>query len=103
MEATAIVKASILKDKTTKVSVRGDNVVRLFFLSKFIAIVQTFLFRGFTNQRTRDQRAMHGREQSPTKYAGNTQHMERMHKNIMFSLKNEHEVERTGNAKRHAV
>ena len=46
---------------------------------------------------------MHSREQCPTKYAGNAKHMKRMHKNIVFSLEYQHEVEGSGNAKRHSV
>jgi len=103
VETAAVIKRSILKNKTTKISMCCYDVICFFFLSKLIPIVERNRFGRLPNQGTGDKTAMHSTEQTPTKYAGNTQHMETMHKNIMFSLKDEHVVERTGNAKRHAV
>ncbi len=46
---------------------------------------------------------MHGREQRSPKYASYTQHVERMHEDVMFWRKHNHEVEGAGNAKHHAI
>ena len=103
VKAAAIVKACILKDQTTEVSVSGNDVVGLFFLTKLVTIVLAFRFSRFTNKRRRNKRAVHSTEKSPAKYAGNTKHMERVHKNIMLSLEDEHVIEGPGYAERHCI
>ena len=46
---------------------------------------------------------MHSREQRATEDASNSQHMEWMHKDIMFRLKDKHIVESTGDTEWHSV
>ena len=51
MQASRIVKRCILEDQATKVTMSGNNVVGLFFLTELVAIVLRLGFGGLTNQR----------------------------------------------------
>jgi hypothetical protein len=50
VETTAIVKRSVLKNKTTKVAMSCNDVVGLFFLTKLVAIVLTYLLSSLTDK-----------------------------------------------------
>ena len=80
-----------------EVAMSCDDVVCLFFLSEFVSISsrETFSVVSRTSEDVTNA-SVHSREQSPTKYAGNTKHMEWMHKNIMLRLEDEHVIKRAG-------
>ena len=46
---------------------------------------------------------MHGREQAAAKHTGDPQHVERVHQDVVLGLEHQHEVERSANAKGHAI
>ena len=50
MEATAVVEGGVLEDQATEVAVSSHDVVRLFFLAEFVAVVLGLAFGGFTHQ-----------------------------------------------------
>ena len=86
-----------------EVTVCGDNVVCLFFLSKLVTIVLGLSFCGFANQRRSNQTSMHSREKRSTEYPSNTEHVERVHKDIVFCLEYKHIVKSTRDTKRHSI
>ena len=59
VQGTGVVEGSVLEDQTTKVTVSGDDVICLFFLTEFVTIVLGLSFGGFTNQRRGNQRTVH--------------------------------------------
>ena len=103
MKSTGVVERGILEDKTTKVTVCGDDIVRFLLLAEFITSVGRLVLGGLADERRGDERAMHGREEGPTKDTGNPEHVEGMHQNVMLDLEDKHEVERPRNSKRHTV
>ena len=102
VQRTGVVKGSVLEDQATEVTVSGNDVVGLFFLTELVTIVLGLSFRGFTNQRRSNETSMHSREQS-TEYPSNTEHVERMHKDIVFCLEYKHIVKSTRDTKRHSI
>ena len=50
MQTSRIVKRCILEDQTTEVTVCGNDVVGLFFLTELVSIVLGLSLSGFTNQ-----------------------------------------------------
>ena len=50
MKATAVVEGGVLEDQATEVAVSSHDVVRLFFLAEFVAVVLGLAFGGFTHQ-----------------------------------------------------
>merc|ERR1711871_740492 len=46
---------------------------------------------------------MHSREQRSTEYPSNTEHVERVHKDIVFCLEYKHIVKSTRDTKRHSI
>ena len=100
---TGVVERSVLEDQTTKVTVSGDDVICLFFLTELVTIVLGLSFCGFTNQRRSNQRTVHSREQRTTEDPSDTQHVERMHQDVVFCLEYKHVVKCTRDAKRHCV
>ena len=103
MQTSRIVKRCILENQTTEVTVCGNNVVGLFFLTELVTIVLGLSFRGFTDQRRSNETSMHSREQRSTEYPSNTEHVERMHKDIVFCLEYKHIVKSTRDTKRHSI
>ena len=59
VETTAVIKTSVLKDETPKVTMSSDDVIRLLFLSELIPIVMANFFSRFTNQRASNKGTMH--------------------------------------------
>ena len=103
MKSTGVVERGILEDKATKVTVCGHDVVRLLLLTEFVASIGRLILGGLADERRGDERAMHGREEGPTKDTGNPEHVEGMHQNVMLGLEDKHEVERPRDSKGHAV
>ena len=127
VKSTGVVEGSVLEDKTTKVSVGGDNVcvikgfrqtkeflvvesnsprsltVRFFFLSELVSIVGRFVFRSSTNQGRRHQRTVHGREKRSAKNTGNASHVEGVHQDVVFGLEYKHKVESSRDSKGHTI
>jgi hypothetical protein len=103
VEGTRVVERSILEDQTSEVSMGGNNVVGLFFLSELVSIVGGLILSGFSDQGGGDQRSMHGREKGSTKDTGNTGHVERVHEDVVFSLEDQHEVECSRDTKGHTI
>ena len=95
MKTTAIIERSVLEDESSEVPVGSDDVVGLFFLSELVSIVLWLIISSLSNKRRCNQWSVHSTEQCSTEHTSNTDHMERMHKDIMFCLEYEHEVERT--------
>ena len=62
MQTTTIVEAGVLEDKTTKITMSGNNVVSLFLLSEFVTIVLTYFFSCLTDKAGGNQTTMHSRE-----------------------------------------
>ena len=94
MQATAIVERSVLENKTYQNNRELPRCCTSLLLVQIY--IHSFEITVSVVSRTmedRDKGTMHSTEQTPTKYAGNTKHMERMHKNIMFGLEDEHKVE----------
>ena len=81
----------------------GYDIVRFFFLTKLITIVETLLLSSFSNKARRNEGAMHGREKTPAKHTSHSKHMKRVHENVVLSLEYQHKVEGTGDPQRHAV
>ena len=81
----------------------GDDVVGLFFLTELVAIVLGLSFSRLTDERRSNQTSVHSREQRSTEYPSNTEHVERMHKDVVLCLENKHVVECARDAKRHCV
>ena len=48
VQGTGVVEGSVLEDQTTEVTVSGDDVVGLFFLTELITVVLRLSFSGFT-------------------------------------------------------
>ncbi len=103
MKATAIVKGCVLENKSTEVAMSSNNVIGFFFLTKLVSIVLAHVFSRFTNQRRRDQATMHSTEKTPSKYTSNSQHVEGMHEDVMFSLEHQHVIKRTADPKWHSI
>src|SRR6056300_991700 len=103
MKTAAVIKACILEDQTTKVTMSGYNIVRFFFLSKFIAIVLRHILSRFTYKTRRDKATVHSTKQATPKYTSNSQHMERVHENVVFSLEDQHVIKRSRNSERHCI
>src|SRR6056300_1836432 len=103
MKITAVIKACILENQTTKVTVSGYDVVSFFALSKLIAIVLRHVFSRFPNKRRRDKATVHSTKQATPKYTSNSQHMERVHENVVFSLEDQHVIKRTGDTEGHCI
>ena len=98
MQRTRVVKGCILEDQTTEVTMSGDNVVGLFFLTELVTIVLGLSFGGFTNQRRGNQRTMHGGEQGTTEDTCDSKHVEGVHQNVVFCLENKHVIKGARNA-----
>ena len=103
VKATRVVEGSILEDKTTEVSMCCGDGISLILLTEEITVVERVRTRGFSKERGSDKRTMHSREERATEDTSNTKDMERMHKDLVFSLKDKHEVEGTLNPKRHTI
>ena len=103
MQTSRIVKRCILEDQATEVTVGGYNVIGLFFLAELVAVVLGLSFSSLTNERRRNQRTVHCREQGPTKDTCDSKHVEGVHEDVMFCLEDKHVVERARNAEWHSV
>ena len=103
VQGTGVVERSVLEDQATEVTVSGDDVVGLFFLTELVTIVLGLSFCGFTNQRRSNQTSVHSREKRSTEYPSNTEHVERMHKDVVLCLEYKHIVKSTRNTKRHSI
>ena len=103
VQRTGVVEGSVLEDQATEVTVSGDDVVGLFFLTELVTIVLGLGFSSFTNERRRNQRTVHRREQRPTKDTCDSKHVERVHEDVVLCLEDQHVVERTRDAERHSV
>ena len=103
MERARVVKGCILENQSSEVAVSCDDVVSLFFLTKFVAIVMRLGFSRLSNKAACDQASVHSTKERPTKYTSHAKHVERMHENIMFSLEYQHVIEGSANTKRHAI
>src|SRR4028118_24339 len=97
------VERSVLENQTTEVAVGCDDVVGFFFLTEFVTVVLRFSFGCFTNQGRCYQRTVHGGEQATTEDTSNSQHVERVHQDVVLSLEHDHEVECTGDTQGHTV
>ena len=84
VQGTGVVEGSVLEDQATEVTVSGDDVIRLFFLTELVTIVLRLSFSGFTYKTGSNQTSMHSREKRSTEYPSNTEHVERMHKDIVL-------------------
>ena len=103
VQRTGVVEGSVLEDQTTKVTVSGDNVVSLFFLTKLITVVLGLTLGGFTNQRRGNQRTVHCTEQGSTEHTCYAEHVEGVHQNVVLCLEHQHVVKSTRDAERHSV
>ena len=103
MQRPAIVKRSILKNKTSKVSMSCNNVVGLFLLAELIAVVLAYFLSRLSNKTRSDQASVHSTKQSTAEYAGNAQHMKRMHENIVLRLEDKHIVESSRDTEGHPI
>ena len=103
MQRARIVERSILEDQTTEVSMCCNNVVGLFFLTELVTIVLRLCFSGFTYKTGSNETSVHSREKRSTEYPSNTEHMERVHKDVVFCLEYKHIVKSTRNTKRHTI
>ena len=103
VKLTAVVEGSVLEDQTTEVAVGCNDVVSFFFLTEFVAVVLGLNFSRFTDQGRSNQRTVHSGEQATTEDTSNSQHVERVHQDIVLSLEHQHEVECTGDTQRHTV
>ena len=103
VQRARIVERSILENQTTEVSMCCNNVVRLFFLTKLVTIVLRLCFSGFTYKTGSNETSVHSREKRSTEYPSNTEHVERMHKDIVLSLEDQHVIECSRNTKRHTI
>ena len=100
---TGVVEGCVLEDQTTEVTVCSNDVVGLFFLTELVTIVLGLGFGGLTNQRRSNQTSVHCREQRTTEHPSNTEHMERVHKDVVFCLEDKHVVKSTRDTKRHSI
>ena len=80
-----------------------NDVVGLFFLTELVTIVLRLVFSSLTNERRRNQRTVHRREQGPTKDTCDSKHVEGVHEDVVLCLEDQHVVERTRDAERHSV
>ncbi len=103
VKGTRVVERGVLEDKTSEISVSGNNVVGFFFLSELVTIVGGFILSGFTDQRRGDKRSVHGRKERSTENSGDTGHVERMHEDVVLSLENQHKVKGSTDSKRHTI
>ena len=103
MQRTGVVEGSVLEDQTTKVTVSGDDVVSLFFLTKLITVVLGLTFGGLTNQRRGNQRTVHCAEQGSAEHTCYAEHVEGVHQNVVLCLEHQHVVKSTRDTKRHSV
>ena len=62
VQAAAVVERCILEDQTSEVSMSSNDVIRLFFLAKLVAIVLTFRFSSLTHKRGRNKGTVHSTE-----------------------------------------
>ena len=86
VQRARIVERSILENQTTEVSMCCNNVVGLFFLTELVTIVLRLCFSGFTYKTGSNETSVHSREKRSTEYPSNTEHMERVHKDVVFCL-----------------
>ena len=103
VQTARVVKACILEDQTTEVSMGCNDVVCLFLLTKLVTIVLGYVFRSLPNKRGGDETSVHSTKKTAAKYPSNPKHMERVHKDIVFCLEDKHVVERSTDTKRHSV
>ena len=103
MQAAAIVERRILENKAAKISMSCNDVVGFFFLPKLITVVLTYFLSRLSNKTRSDQASVHSTKQSPTKYAGNAQHMKRVHENIVLRLEDKHIVESSRDTEGHPI
>ena len=103
VKAAAIIEGSILENKATKVAVCRYDVVRFFFLAKLVAIVLRDVFSRLSDETRSNQASVHSTKQSPTEYAGNAQHMKRMHEDIVLRLEDQHKVESSRDTEGHPI
>ena len=59
VERAAIIKASILEDQTSEVTMCGNDVVSLFLLTKLVSIILADLFGSLPNKGGRDEASVH--------------------------------------------
>ena len=103
VQAAAVVEGGVLEDQATEVTVGSHDVVGLFLLAELVAVVLGLGLGGFTNQRRGHQGAVHGGEQAAAKHPSHTQHVERMHEDVVLSLEHQHVVEGARDAEGHRV
>ena len=103
VQSTGVVERSVLEDETTEVAVGCNDVVGLFFLTEFVAVVLGLVLGGLTYQGRGHQRTVHCGEQSTTEDTSHTQHVEGVHQDVVLSLEHDHEVEGSGDSEGHAV
>ena len=103
MQTSRIVKRCILENQTTEVTVSGNDVVGLFFLTKLVTVVLGLSFSSFTDQRRGHETTVHSREKRSTEDTCDTQHMEGMHQDVVLCLEDKHVVECTRDAERHTI
>ena len=103
MQRAGVVEGSVLEDQTTKVTVSGDDVVSLFFLTKLVTVVLRLSFGGLTDQRRGNKTTMHSREKGSTEDASDAEHVEGVHQDVVLCLEDEHVVKRARDTKRHSI
>ncbi len=103
VQRAGVVEGSVLENQTTEVTVSGNDVVGLFFLTKLVTIVLGLIFGGLTNQRRSNQRTVHCTEQRTAEHTCYAEHMEGVHEDVVLCLEDKHVVERTRDAKRHCI
>jgi hypothetical protein len=79
------------------------NTVSLIFLTEDISSVHRLTRSSLAKESRSDKRTVHSTEERTTENTRNTKNVERVHKDVVFSLENNHEVESTGNTKRHTI
>ena len=92
-----------MEDQTTKVTMSGNDVVGLFFLTELVTIVLGLGFGGFTNQRRGNQRTVHCTEQRTTEDTSDAQHVEGVHQDVVLCLEDKHVVEGATDTQGHCV
>ena len=103
VQRTGVVEGSVLEDQATEVTVGSNDVVGLFFLTKLVTIVLRLSFSRLADKRGSNETSVHSREKRSTEYPSNTEHVERMHKDVVLCLENKHVVKGARNTKRHSV
>jgi len=103
VQRTGVVEGGVLEDEATEVTVSGYNVVGLFFLSELVTVVLGFVLSRFTNERRSNQTSVHSTKEAATEYPSHTEHVERMHENVVFCLEDEHVVKRARDSERHCI